>query len=89
MVIIWKKSNMPFNVQKPTDLRQHRRKMERTLVIAVVIALVGVGSLVIGIVYGKTAILTGLLCLLPGAGIFVALWLLLSGLEWLTRDKDS
>ena len=79
---------MPFEPKKPTDLRQHRRKMERTLVIAVVITLVVVGSVIIGAVYGWSSIFTALLCLIPGAGIFVLLWLLLNGLELLTKDKD-
>jgi protein-S-isoprenylcysteine O-methyltransferase Ste14 len=79
---------MPFESKEPTNMRQHRRNMERTLVIAVVLVLVVVGAVIIGAVYGWSSIFTALLCLLPGAGIFVLLWLVLNGLEFLVKDKD-
>jgi len=56
--------------------------------IAVVAALLVVGGLAIGLVYGWEAIITGLLCLVPGAVGLVLIWLLL---RWLSRvvDRDS
>ena len=71
--------------ERPTDMREYRKKLERRLVVAVVIALLVVGSVVIGLVYGWQSILTGLICLVPGAAILGLLWLLLN---WLERFVD-
>ena len=71
---------------KPTDMRAYRRQTERRLVIAIIFMLVLIGSVVIGLVYGWPAVFTGLLCLLPGAGIFLLLWIVLSVIERLSRD---
>ncbi len=71
---------------KPTDIRAYRRQTERRLAIAAILALVLIGSVVIGLVYGWPAVFTGLLCLLPGAGIFLFLWIGLSVIERLSRD---
>jgi hypothetical protein len=71
----------------PTDYRAYRRKNERNLAIAVVIALVGVGGALIALIYGGGAAALGLVCLLGGAGIFGLLWLLLSLMErWANRE---
>ena len=80
---------MKQNLRKPTDMRAYRRRSERNLVIAVVVAFLIVGSAIIGLVYGWVSLITGLLFLLPGVAIFVILWLLLKGLERLVRDKDG
>lgn len=72
---------------KPTDMRAYRRRSERNLVIAVVVSLLIFGSLFIGLIYGWMSLFTAVLVLLPGVGVFVLVWLLLKGLERLTRDK--
>ncbi len=77
---------MPKGLHKPTDLRAYRRQTERRLVIAIVFMLILVGSIVIGLVYGWPAVFTGLLCLLPGAGVFLLLWIVLTVIERLGRD---
>ncbi len=77
---------MPEDPHKPTDMRAYRRQTERRLVIAVILALALIGSVVIGLVYGWPAVFTGLLCLLPGAGVFLLLWIVLSVVERLSRD---
>jgi len=71
---------------KPTDMRAYRRQTERRLVIAIVFVLVLAGSVVIGLVYGWPAVFSGLLCLLPGAGVFLLLWIVLTVIERLSRD---
>ncbi|HOT92405.1 MAG TPA: hypothetical protein PLJ78_09105 [Anaerolineae bacterium] len=71
---------------KPTDMRAYRRQTERRLVIAIIVMVTLVGSVVIGLVYGWPAVFTGLLCLLPGAGVFILLWLVLAIIERLSRD---
>ncbi|HDQ35083.1 MAG TPA: hypothetical protein ENN14_02085 [Chloroflexi bacterium] len=71
----------------PFNPRRYRRQLERQLLIGVVIVLVGMGSLLIGLIYGWPAVWTALLCLLPGAGVLVLLWIFFWGLEKLTQDK--
>lgn len=80
---------MKKNTHKPTDMRAYRRRSERNLVIAVVVAFLIVGSFIIGSIYGWTSLFTALLILLPGVAIFVLLWLLLKWLERFIRDKDE
>ena len=77
---------MPEEPGKPTDMRAYRKRTERQLVIAIVFVFVIVGSVVIGLIYGWPSVLTGLLCLLPGAGVFFLLWAFLTGIERLTKD---
>ncbi len=72
--------------RKPTNLREHRKQTERRSLLAVVLALVVVGSVLVGLVYDWGAALTALACLLPGAIILVVLWLLLVGIERLMKD---
>ena len=55
-----------------------RRKSDRDLALAVVIFLVGVGGLLIALIYGGGPAALGLVCLLGGAGIFGLLWLFLT-----------
>ena len=80
---------MKKNLNKPTDMRAFRRRSERNLVIAVVVAFLIVGSIIIGLVYGWMSLITGFLILLPGVAIFVLLWVLLKGLERLVRERDE
>ncbi len=58
-----------------------RRANERRQVGMVVGGLLIIGGGVIYLIYGKWALATGLLCLIPGAGLMVFLWGLLSLLE--------
>ena len=69
-------------------MRALRRRSERALVIGVVVVFLGVGGLLIGLTYGWPALLTGLLCLVPGVALFVAIWLLLRFLEWLSQRGE-
>ena len=67
--------------KKPTDLRKYRRQTERRLIIAVVVFLVLVGGGLIGLIYGPGAALTGISCLLLGAGIIGVLIVILTLME--------
>ena len=68
-----------MNPQRPpTDCRATRRKSDRSLALAVVIFLVGVGGTAIALVYGGGAAALGLVCLLAGAGLFGLIWLILT-----------
>ena len=65
----------------PTDYRAYRRKNDRNLALAVVIFLVGVGGALIALIYGSSALILGLTCLLGGAGLFGLVWLILTLME--------
>jgi fatty acid desaturase len=69
------------------DQRKYRRQTERRLLWAVIIILVVVGAALIGVFYGWPAIVTALLCLIPGALVILGLWLLLGWLERWLQDK--
>jgi len=73
---------------EPTDMRKVRQRQERLLVIAVVVVLLVAGGLAIGIVYGWQAIVTGLLCLVPGAVGLVLIWLVLRLIEGVVNRWD-
>lgn len=74
---------MPLNHQgkqagPPTDYRQNRRRQEKKLLYLVIVVLVGVGTALIGLIWGRQAALLGGSCLVGGAVLIVGLWLLLS-----------
>lgn len=73
---------------KPTDLRAARRRFERTLVMSVVACLTVGGTVLIGLIYGWQSVLSGLVCLVPGAVIIVLLWLLLRALERFSQRDE-
>ena len=71
--------------KKPTNMREYRKRSERVLIGLVVLFLVVVGTVAIGLIYGWSAALTGLLCLLLGAVVLVLLWLFLVGIDRFTE----
>jgi hypothetical protein len=78
-------SNIVSNKQAPTNYRQTRRDDERRLVILVIVALVVVGTGLIGLIWGANAALLGSLCLLGGAALIGGLWLLLGLIQKLVE----
>ncbi|MDW8396777.1 MAG: hypothetical protein RMM31_11100 [Anaerolineae bacterium] len=60
----------------PTDLRRWREATSRRLFIWVLLLLVGLGSVLIALVYGWEAGALGLMCLVIGAGVLVMLWVI-------------
>jgi uncharacterized membrane protein (Fun14 family) len=75
--------------KQPFDSRAYRQRNERALVGAIALLFLVGGGLVIGFVYGWSAVLSALLCLIPGVLIFVLLWLLLGGLERFLKSRDQ
>ena len=71
----------------PTNYRQTRRRQEKTLLILVVVVLVGVGTGLIGLIWGPFQALLGGLCLLAGAALITGLWFLLRLLEKWVQDE--
>ncbi len=71
----------PGNPLPPTDYRRYRRQTDRRLLLLVIGGLLIIGGGLIYIIYGRWALATGLACLLPGAGLILFLWGLLSLIE--------
>jgi hypothetical protein len=65
----------------PTDYRRYRRQTDRRVLLLVVGGLLIIGGGLIYLIYGRWALATGLACLLPGAGLILFLWGLLSLIE--------
>jgi hypothetical protein len=67
-------------------MRRFRRQSDQKYLILVILTLVLVGGGLIALIFGPSALLTSLPCLLGGAGLILAPWLLLTGIEkW--RDR--
>jgi predicted cobalt transporter CbtA len=70
---------------KPTNLRAKRASEQRRLFWIVTAFLTIVGGATIALVYGRSAAVLGLACLLVGAGILGILWLILHVIERLAE----
>lgn len=69
-------------------MRQIREDDNRRFLIMVILTLVIVGGLLIGLIYGWTALLTALPCLLGGALLILLPWSLLTFIEkWRKRAE--
>lgn len=71
----------PPESRPPTNYRRIRRRSERAFLWLVVGVLLIVGGGLIWALYGGGGLITGLLCLFPGAGLILLLWGALSLLE--------
>ena len=80
---------MPAEDKHPaTNMRRFRRDSDRNFLLLAIATLIIVGSLLIGLIYGPATLLTALPCLLGGAGLILAPWLLLCMLEkWRNRAE--
>jgi hypothetical protein len=58
-----------------------RRQTDRQMLLLVLGGLLIIGGGLIFLIYGKWALATGLLCLIPGAGLILFLWGLLTLIE--------
>ncbi|GAB4567637.1 MAG: hypothetical protein Kow0047_19930 [Anaerolineae bacterium] len=73
---------------EPTDYRAMRRRLDRDLLWWVIGVLLVVGGGLIGLIYGKGALILGLSCLAVGAGLILSLWGILNLMErWVSRDR--
>ncbi len=71
----------------PTNTRAQRQKLDRNLAWSVVIFLVGVGGVLITLIYGAGPAMLGIGCLLAGAALFGLLWLILTLMQrWAGED---
>jgi hypothetical protein len=79
--------DQPSAPRPPTDTRSQRRALDRNLARAVVIFLVGVGGLLIALIYGAGPAVLGISCLLGGAALFGLVWLILTLMQrWAGDD---
>lgn len=72
---------MSRDERKPTNRRAWRESSERRLLFLVAFALIVIGGGLIGLIYGRGALLTALPCLIAGAGGVVLPYLLLVAIE--------
>jgi hypothetical protein len=81
------RNGQPSAARPPTDTRSQRRALDRNLARAVVIFLVGVGGLLIALIYGAGPAILGISCLLGGAALFGLVWLILTLMQrWAGED---
>ena len=70
---------------KPTNPRARRRLEQRRLFWIVAVFLVVVGGTTIALVYGPSAAVLGMVCLLSGTGVLGLLWLIMLLIERLAE----
>lgn len=71
-----------------SDLERHRQQTYTRLVVGGLLVLVIVGGGLVWLLYGRTAALTAVVCLVVPAGLLGLLWLILSLLElWVREDE--
>ena len=76
-------------VRPPTDSRKQRDQLNRSLFTLVLCVLVVGGAVGIGVVYGSSAGLLGLVCLLGGAGLLGLLWGIFTLIgRWVSPDNE-
>ena len=68
---------------------RHRRQTYTRLVVAGLLVLLGVGGGLVWAIYGGSAAVTAVACLLGAAGILGLLWLILSLMELWVKEEDS
>lgn len=70
------------------DPGRHRQQTQTRLVIAGLMILVGIGGGLVWLIYGRSAAITAVLCLMVVVGVIGLLWLILSLLElWVKEDE--
>ena len=79
---------MPSSKSKKTFRSDHhRRQTQVRLVGAGFLILIGTGGGLVWLLYGGSAAVMAVVCLLGGAGIFGLLWLILTLLELWVKDE--
>jgi len=67
---------------------RHRRQTQVRLLFGGLLILLGVGGGLVWLLYGGSAAITAVACLLGAAGLFGLLWLILTLLElWVKEDE--
>lgn len=72
-----------------TNSREIRQENDRQFLKMAVFTLLGVGSLIIALIYRPASLLTSLPILLGGAALIAVPYLALKGVEWLLNRYNS
>ena len=76
----------PASSRPPTDLRGHRQRTERDLILGGFAILFVVGGGLVWYLYGLEAALASWVCMGGAVALFGGLWLILKFMEiWITR----
>jgi hypothetical protein len=67
---------------------RHQRQTYTRLVLGGLLVLVGVGGGLVWVIYGGTAAVTAVACLLGATGILGLLWFILTLMELWVKDDD-
>lgn len=76
-------------MSKSRNLREFRRRLDFRLLLGFFLILLLVGDGLILLLYGTSAALAGLLCIVAGACGLAALWAILTLLDLLSRWPDD
>lgn len=72
-----------------SDMRRYRRESDQRFLILVILTLILLGGGLTALIFGPTALVGAVPCLLGGAGLILLPWWLLTALErwrnWLDR----
>ena len=72
--------------EQPFNSRGYQGKIERELILGAVLIATGVGGGIIALLWGWEAFLTALSCMALAVGLGALLWLVLKGMEIISRD---
>jgi protein-S-isoprenylcysteine O-methyltransferase Ste14 len=67
---------------------RHRRQTQTRLILGGLLVLLGVGGGLVWLIYGSSAAVIAVACLLGAAGIFGLLWLILTLLELWVKEEE-
>lgn len=71
------------------DLRKYARQTNTRLVVGGLLLVFIVGDGLIYLFMGREAATLGLICLVAGLTPVLLVWLILTGLEWITKKADE
>ena len=74
--------------RRQVSLSRYRSQTQARLIAGGLLILLVVGGGLVWAIYGRSAAMMAVLCLLVGAGLFGLLWLLLSLLEIWVKDDE-
>jgi protein-S-isoprenylcysteine O-methyltransferase Ste14 len=67
---------------------RHRRQTQARLIVGGLLILLGIGGGLVWLIYGRSAAMTAVVCLLAAAGILGLLWLILTLLERWVKEEE-
>jgi hypothetical protein len=71
------------------DTGRHQRETHARMIVGGALILLGVGGGLVWVLYGRSAAITAVVCLLTAFALFGLLWLLLILIERWVREEDA